>query len=116
MRSKSFLLFLAHVLGLIAPNVSIASGFSGVVTITQIHIEQASLTFIATTPSIANPDSCGNASNVLVNASDPLHSQLMSQITTAAAARKTVNFYLTGCAETPWGYIMPVGNIVFVNY
>lgn len=116
MKSKSLMLFLMLALEFVAPNISRASGFSGTATISQIHIEQASLTFITTTPATANPDNCANSSSILVNAPDPLYSQLMSQITTAAAAGKTVNFYLTGCVMSPWGYTIPVGNIVFVNY
>lgn len=100
-------IFLSFLVAFFSIQNAFAAGDAGNVKISNVHIEAQYDAFIWVTPSVANPDGCGNVTVVAVNDQDPLYSQKMSVILTAFAAGKTVDFWLIGCVGTPWGYTVP---------
>jgi hypothetical protein len=93
----------------LAPLTSWAAGFSGVSTIKTIHIEgTAFVSVIPTSGAFSNPDSCGSSSIVMVQSSVSYYQNMLALLAEAYASGTNVQFYLNGCASTPWGYTVPI--------
>jgi hypothetical protein len=90
------------------PALGLANGFSGVVGIKTVHIEGNGFAMVILTSPAANPDSCGNSSEAMVRDSDAWYQSTLSLLMEAYALNAGVQFYFTGCEQTPWGYSIPI--------
>lgn len=105
-------IFIVSIFSILLSAAAYAGGDSGKVKIVSIVNLASTIAVVNTTPNVLNPDSCGTNQQVAINTSDPFFSEMMSTILTAAAAGKTVDFYMVGCWSTPWGYTAPIAAAV----
>jgi hypothetical protein len=89
------------------PAASFAAGFSGVVSIKTVHIEGNNFAMVIFPSAGANPDSCGNSTEAMVEFSDTYYQSTLAVFTEAYVTGSAVQFYYVGCAATPWGYTIP---------
>ena len=93
---------------LILSNRAYASGDSGLQSINYVHVEGGSFVTIQATAPFNNPDGCGNPLYVMLQYTTPGFSNMFAQVLAVQAAGKPIDFWLQGCASTPWGFTVPI--------
>ena len=79
-------------------------GASGTQQITQINTDSYNgFIEIFCVSAWGNPDGCSNASTVVVPLSNPNYRDMLASALMASATGKNVQFWVVGCASTPWG-------------
>jgi hypothetical protein len=100
--------FLVAMMSILLPAVTLAAGSSGPRGLRTVHIEAAWFVMVTGTTPFLNPDLCGSADGVLIRKEDAWYTDTLAAVMTAKAAGLPVQFWVSGCANTPWGYSMPV--------
>ena len=93
---------------LLSQTVAMANGDSGFQQIAYVHVEGAYFVTVTSVAAFSNPDGCGNSTMVMLQSSAGGYSSIFASVLAAQAAGKAIEFWLTGCAATPWGYTVPV--------
>lgn len=57
---------------------------------------------------MGNPDACQNSSIVMLQFSAMGYNSKLAAIMLAYTTSSPIGFYLVGCAQTPWGYTVPL--------
>jgi hypothetical protein len=91
------------------------SGASDMRALKAIHIESGSFVTVTGVTSFANPDSCGNANTIVILESNSRYKEMLSTAMLAYSTGDRVAAWLTGCANTPWGYTLPIAASISVN-
>lgn len=89
--------------------VAFASGWSGTQYPATVDIEGGA-EFIAYPPSgsnFNNPDACGQSNVVILESTDSGYQQELAALLAAQAEGAKVQFWLSGCVNSPWGYTVP---------
>jgi hypothetical protein len=63
----------------------------------------------------SNPDVCGNSEGVIIRRTDVWFKEAVSALMLAKASNLRVQFWVTGCGWTPWGYTLPIVYSVTVD-
>ena len=93
---------------LAAPTISNAAGFSGARQVKIVHIEGNSFAVVVPVTTFDNPDGCGASSSVMIRTSDPWYKDILAASLLSYAVGGTMNFYVSGCAATPWGFTLRI--------
>ena len=92
------------VLSLFLPLTAMADGASGQQIISSFAVDTKNqLVWIAGATAWGNPDGCGTSNIVAFQFSNTYYKDLLSEVTTAYAAGKSVAFGLSGCFTSPLG-------------
>lgn len=103
MKIRSWLTLLA-----VTPLVAFGAGSVGTTAIKTVDVE-GYLGFVAIFGSFANnPDSCGSSSLVIVRKTDAWYTDTYALTVASLASGTPMNFYVSGCYATPWGYTAPI--------
>jgi hypothetical protein len=84
------------------------SGDSGLQSIAYVHVEGGSFVTIQAHTPFNNPDGCGNSLYVMLQSTTPGFSTMFAQVLAVQAAGNPIDFWLVGCASTPWGFTVPI--------
>ena len=95
-------------LSLVTPTISNAAGFSGSRQVKIVHIEGSSFAVVVPMTTFDNPDGCGASSSVMIRTADPWYKDILAAALLSYAVGGTMNFYVSGCAATPWGFTLPI--------
>lgn len=93
---------------LLVTQFSFANGSSGWRTIKNVKVEGSIATFVHPDTPFKNPDNCGNTTMAMIKFNDPAKEDKVALVLSAFMGGKGVSSWFTGCADTPWGYTVPV--------
>jgi hypothetical protein len=89
-------------------SLAYASGDSGFQSIAYVHVEGGSFVTIQAHTPFNNPDGCGNSLYVMLQSTTAGFSTIFAQVLAVQAAGNPIDFWLVGCASTPWGFTVPI--------